>query len=97
MANTGIKNSWNLVSFAKRYNKVFLAPFKDKDGNDFQSIVFEGVDGDKTFVGFSSNLGELSIAEIGRMKDKLQVVQLESGTYKLCKQGEGSTWVEFTI
>lgn len=40
-------------------------------------------------VGFSSNLGELSNAELQKQLDALQVCQLESGSFKLCKQGEG--------
>lgn len=63
------------------------------------------------FVGFSSNLGELTDAEINRMKDDLQVVQLEVDpevaakrraegkqveTYRLCKKGE-NTWKEVQI
>lgn len=40
-------------------------------------------------VGFSSNLGELSNAELQKQLDALQVCQLESGSFKLCKAGEG--------
>lgn len=40
-------------------------------------------------VGFSSKLGELSNAELQAQLDALQVCQLESGSFKLCKQGEG--------
>lgn len=40
-------------------------------------------------VGFSSKLGELSNAELQKQLDSLQVCQLESGSFKLCKQGEG--------
>lgn len=40
-------------------------------------------------VGFSSNLGELSNAELQEQLDALQVCKLESGSFKLCKAGEG--------
>jgi hypothetical protein len=46
-------------------------------------------------VNFSSNLGELTPQQIASMKDELQVVQLTSGTYKLCKTG--STWEDVDL
>lgn len=47
-------------------------------------------------VGFSSNLGEITNAELKAQLDQLQVVTLESGSFKLCKQGEG-TWEDVDL
>jgi hypothetical protein len=41
-------------------------------------------------------MGELSTQEIARDKDNLQVVQLESGSYKLCRVCE-SSWNEIDL
>jgi hypothetical protein len=60
-------------------------------------VVFTKADGTRDFVRFSQNLGELTPAEIKGMASSLQVVQLESGNYTLCKQGEGSTWEDVDL
>ena len=91
MANVGIKNSWSLVDFAKSHvqMKVTNELVNSNTGETFKSCAF--VDGNAiTLVGFSSNLGELSPAQIKDQKDNLQVVELESGSYKLCKRGSDS-------
>lgn len=91
MANVGIKNSWSLVDFAKSHGqmKVTNELVNSNTGETFKSCAF--VDGNAiTLVGFSSNLGELSPAQIKDQKDNLQVVELESGNYKLCKRGSDS-------
>lgn len=89
--NIGIVNSWSLVSFAKAHGKMKVGEFENKESGDkFKSCIFD--DGaDLTFVSFSSNLGVLSPAEIAQRKDDLQVVELTSGNYSLCKRGE-SNW-----
>ena len=89
--NVGIKNSWSLVDFAKAHGqmKVTNELTNSNTGETFKSCAF--VDGSAiTLVGFSSNLGELSPAQIKAQKDELQVVELESGSYKLCKRGTDS-------
>ena len=86
MSNVGIKNSWSLVDFAKangqlKLTKEFVNP---NTGETFRSLAF--VNGQNvTLVGFSSNLGELTPNEIVTQKNELQVVELETGNYKLCK------------
>jgi hypothetical protein len=60
---------------------------KDEDGKE-QTI--------KTFVSFSSKMGELTGAQIKEMKDELRVVQLASGNYSLCKQGD-DTWEDVDL
>lgn len=93
MANVGIKNSWSLRDFRNSHGTMKMAgPFTNPDtGEQFMSTAFVSPSGAVTLVGFSSNLGELSPAQIKRQVDDLQVVELESGNYKLCKRGT-DTW-----
>lgn len=91
MANIGIKNSWSLLAFAKMKGKMQVGNFKNSETNEeFKSCIFTDTAGNRCFVAFSSNLGELTPAQISAQKDKLQVVQLESGNFSLCKQGENN-------
>ena len=97
MANVGIKNSWSLISFARAHGKMKVAPFVNKEtGEAFKSCAFVDSEGDTTLVAFSSNLGELTPQQIAAQKNSLQVVQLESGTFKLCKQGN-NTWEDVDL
>ena len=87
----GIKNSWSLISFAKAHGRMKVAPFVNKEtGECFKSCAFIDSDGKITLVAFSSNLGELTPAQIAAQKNDLQVVELESGSFKLCKVGKDS-------
>lgn len=89
--NVGIKNSWSLLSFARAHGRMKVAPFVNKEtGEAFKSCAFIDSDGATTLVAFSSNLGELTPQQIAARKNSLQVVELESGTYKLCNQGNDS-------
>ena len=91
-SNIGIKNSWPLISFAKAHGRMKVAPFVNKEtGECFKSCAFLDSDGEITLVAFSSKLGELTPKQIAAQKDELQVVQLESGSFKLCKAGH-DTW-----
>ena len=98
MAQTKIVNSWSLISFAKGFGpKMQVGEFINKDtGEPFSSCIFTDKDGEKTFVAFSSNLGELTPREIAKMKNDLQVVKLESGNYSLCKKGQ-SSWEDVDL
>lgn len=93
----GIKNSWTLVAFARTHGKMKIGSFVNKDtGEAFKSCMFVSEDNNVTaMVNFSSKLGELTPQQIASQKDDLQVVQLESGTYKLCKTG--STWEDVDL
>ena len=93
-SNIGIKNSWSLISFAKAHGRMKVAPFVNKETGDcFKSCAFLDSEGGITLVAFSSKLGELTPAQIAAQKNDLQVVQLESGSFKLCKAGHGhNTW-----
>lgn len=84
-----IINSMSLMAFARENGKMQVGNFTNKDtGEQFKSCIFTKPDGTRTFVSFSSNLGELTPREIASMKNELQVVELDSGSYKLCKQGQ---------
>lgn len=102
MANTnnvGIKNSWSLISFARSHGKMKLASFINKEtGEAFKSCAFVNPDSGETvcLVGFSSNLGELTPQEIKNSAQDLQVVELESGTYKLCRKG-ADAWLDVDL
>lgn len=90
--NVGIKNSWSLLSFARAHGKMKVAPFVNKEtGEAFKSCAFVDPDNAVTLVAFSSKLGELTPQQIAAQKDNLQVVELETGTFKLCKVGT-DTW-----
>ena len=96
-SNVGIKNSWSLISFARTHGKMKVAPFVNREtGEYFKSCAFLSSEGEVTLVAFSSKLGELTPKQIAAQKDELQVVQLESGTYKLCKAGH-DTWEDVDL
>ena len=90
--NVGIKNSWSLIAFAKSHGKMQVGDFVNGEtGEAFKSCIFTNpVDNSRCFVAFSSRMGELSPSEIAAQKDSLQVVELESGNYSLCKQGDNA-------
>lgn len=95
MANqSGVINSWSLVSFARQFGKMQVGEFKNSCTNErFKACIFS--DGDtRTFVAFSRNLGELTPTEIALQKAELQVVEnvgAEGQTvYTLCKTGSNS-------
>ena len=111
MANTAnnnrIKNSWSLHAFYNAHGKMKIANMKNSEtGDSYKCLAFENpASGSLCFVSFSSNLGELTGAEIASMKDDLQVCELtvdddvaarraEAGrqaeSYCLCKKGTGS-------
>lgn len=95
--NVGIKNSWSLLAFARMKGKMQVGNFANKEtGDTFKSCIFTDNEGNRCFVAFSSKMGELSPAEISAQKDKLQVVELESGNYSLCRVGENS-WEDVAL
>lgn len=93
----GIKASWTLIAFAKSHGKMKVAPFVNKEtGEAFKSCMFVNSEGEVTAtVNFSNKLGELTPQQIASQKDELQVVELNSGTFKLCKAG--STWEDVDL
>ena len=88
--NQGIINSWSLIAFARAHGKMQVGNFTNKEtGEMFKSCIFSNGES-RTFVAFSSKMGDLTPREIAAQKDELQVVQLESGNYSLCRQGQNS-------
>lgn len=87
-----IKDSWSLITFAKAHGKMQIGEFTNNEtGEIFKSCIFTSpVDNTRTFVAFSSKLGVLTPQEIARQKNDLQVVELESGNYSLCKAGNNA-------
>ena len=95
--NVGIKNSWSLLAFARMKGKMQVGKFTNTDsGEEFKSCIFTDKEGNRCFVAFSSKMGELTPAEISAQKDKLQVVELESGNYSLCRQGDNA-WEDVAL
>lgn len=97
-ATKGIKDSWALLAFAKAHGRMQVGTFENKEtGENFKSCVFTRPDDNtRVFVAFSSKLGELTPREIADRKDDLQVVQLESDNYILCKKGNES-WEDVNL
>lgn len=99
-ANTGIKNSWSLISFAKAHGRMQIGSFTNPDtGDTWKSCVFTDPTNpdnktNKTFVAFSRNLGALTPKEIVEQKDSLQVVLCETkegnDMFALCKAGQNA-------
>lgn len=95
--NVGIRNSWSLLAFARMKGKMQVGSFVNKETLDtFKSCIFTDKDNNRTFVAFSSNLGELTPSQIASQKDSLQVVELESGNYSLCKVGQNA-WEDVAL
>jgi len=95
----GIKDSWSLMEFARQKGapkRAILTNAETKE--DFAALMFPTPQGDRDFtmVAFSSNLGELSAADIAARKEELQVVQLESDNYYLCNKGNGA-WEDIAL
>lgn len=90
--NVGIKNSWSLLDFARSHGRMKVTGqlTNSQTNETFKSCAFVAPGGAVTLVGFSSNLGELTPQQIAAQKNELQVVELESGNYKLCKSGADS-------
>ena len=102
-ANNNIKNSWSLLAFARKFGpKMSVGNFANtQTGEQFKSCIFDNGE-TRTFVSFSSKLGELSPKEIASQKNELQVVLCETkegkDMYSLCKQGEpGEAWEEVDL
>lgn len=82
--NTSILQSWSLLEFAKNYVKMQVGTFvNSKTGEDFKSCMFLKKDGSYDYVGFHSQLGELTPAEISKRKNDLKVGLTQSGKYVL--------------
>lgn len=96
MANNLV--SWSLLQFARTYGPKFqVGEFTNKETAEvFKSCILTNSNGERTFLHFSSKMGPLTPAQIAAQKNDLQVVQIESGSYILCKQGE-NTWEDVDL
>ena len=82
--NTSILQSWSLLEFAKNYAKMQVGNFVNSNtGEEFKSCMFIKEDGSYNYVGFHSQLGELTPAEISERKKELKVGLTQSGKYVL--------------
>lgn len=82
--NSSILQSWSLLEFAKNYVKIQVGNFVNSNtGEEFKSCMFIKEDGSYDYVGFHSQLGELTPAEITKRKKKLKVGLTELGKYVL--------------
>lgn len=82
--NSSILQSWSLLEFAKNYVKMQVGKFVNSNtGEEFKSCMFLKKDGTYDYVGFHSQLGELTPAEISKRKKELKVGLTESGKYVL--------------
>lgn len=82
--NTSILQSWSLLEFAKNYVKMKVGDFVNSTtGDKFKSCIFLKEDGSYDYVGFHSQLGELTPAEISERKKELKVGLTQSGKYVL--------------
>lgn len=82
--NSSILQSWSLLEFAKNYVKMKVGTFVNSNtGENFKSCMFLKKDGTYDYVGFHSQLGELTPTEISERKKELKVGLTESGKYVL--------------
>lgn len=82
--NSSILQSWSLLEFAKNYVKMKVGTFVNSNtGKNFKSCMFLKKDGTYDYVGFHSQLGELTPTEISERKKELKVGLTESGKYVL--------------
>lgn len=82
--NSSILQSWSLLEFVKNYIKMKVGTFVNSNtGKEFKSCMFLKKNGTYDYVGFHSQLGELTPAEISKRKKELKVGLTESGKYVL--------------
>lgn len=82
--NTSILQSWSFLEFAKNYVKMQVGTFVNSNtGEEFKSCMFIKKDGTYDYVGFHSQLGVLTPAEISKRKKELKVGLTNSGKYIL--------------
>lgn len=71
--NSSILQSWSLLEFVKNYIKMKVGTFVNSNtGKEFKSCMFLKKNGTYDYVGFHSQLGELTPAEISKRKRNLK-------------------------
>lgn len=82
--------TWSLEAFTDEFGRMKVGEYVNNDtGETFHSCVFTN-GYTRTFVSFSSKLGELTPEEIEERKDDLVIVQLPTGKYSLAKKGKSN-------
>lgn len=67
---------WRLLHFARIYGKMQVGTFRNEDGIEFKSCIFEHPETEvKTYVRFSNRLGELTPNEIAERKQNIWVYE----------------------
>lgn len=104
--NSGIKNSWSLLDFARSHGRMKIAPFARKNDEGkvvetWKSCVFENPNTKALcFVSFSRKLGELTPVQIKKQLSDLQVVECSNAQgeqmFSLCRKGE-SSWEDVDL
>lgn len=96
--NSSILQSWSLLEFAKNHVKMQVGKFVNSNtGEEFKSCMFLKKDGTYDYVGFHSQLGELTPAEISKRKKKLKVGLTQSGKYVLYNHIDDWEIVDFGL
>ena len=84
MANVGIKQGWSLMAFASGKRMQVGSFVNQETGEAFKSCVFtDKATGNRCFVAFSSNLGELTPAQISAMKNEFPNSNLDDEELRL--------------
>lgn len=82
--------TWSIEDFKEEFGDMKVGEYVNNDtGETFHSCVFTN-GYTRTFVNFSSKLGELTPEEIEERKDDLVIVKLPTGSYSLAKNGKSN-------
>lgn len=83
-----IVKNYSLTEFKKEHGKCSLGELRNsKSGEKFAALKFGNV-----LVTFSGKLGPLTGTQLKERKNNLQIVQLDSGSFKLCNIGTPTNW-----
>ena len=89
MTQANIINHYSLLAFCNKFgSRVAVGTLTNSnDGSEFKATSFTDKEGKRTLVRFGKSLaGGLTLAEIAKRKDELQVVQLEVDAETLAKR-----------
>lgn len=68
---------------ANNPGQVYLAPFRDSEGQEFQSLVINNK-GNQSYIGFSKNFPYTTANDLITHKDEIRVLIKDSGRAVLC-------------
>lgn len=75
--------TWSLIDFARNHGKMQIGTFHQEEFNIIYKACIFTLNSERTYVYFSSELGELTPQEIVNRKNQLKVAKLSNGTYEL--------------